>query len=85
MNIRYCNICGRKMDFWDIQEDNTIHKTAGYGSKYDEEEIELHICCDCMDKIIDGCAISPVASRASRYKLVEDDRAIKEQECGLLE
>lgn len=71
MNIRYCNICGSKMDFWDIQEDYTIHTTAGYGSKYDEEEIELHICCDCMDKIIDKCKITPIASQASDYRLIK--------------
>lgn len=80
MNIRYCNICGSKMDFWDIQEDYTIHTTAGYGSKYDEEEIELHICCDCMNKIIDRCAISPIAGAAADYKLVKE-----ELECGFLE
>ena len=71
MNIRYCNICGSKMDFWDIQEDYTIHTTAGYGSKYDEEEIELHICCDCMDKIIDQCKITPIANQAANYRLIK--------------
>lgn len=85
MNIRYCNICGSKMDFWDIQEDYTIHTTAGYGSKYDEEEIEIHICCDCMDRLIDRCAISPVASRSCHYKLVEDKRVQEEEESGFLE
>ncbi len=80
MNIRYCNICGSKMDLWDIQEDYTIHTRAGYGSKYDEEEIELHICCDCMDKLIDKCAISPLASHAADYKLIKE-----EPECGFLE
>lgn len=62
------------MDFWDIQENNTIHKTAGYGSKYDEEEIELHICCDCMDKLIDRCVISPIVSESGDYKLVKDEQ-----------
>ena len=71
MNIRYCNICGSKMDFWDVQEDYTIHTTAGYGSKYDEEEIELHICCDCMDKIIDQCKITPITSHAADYRLIK--------------
>lgn len=80
MNIRYCNICGSKMDFWDIQEDYTIHTTAGYGSKYDEEEFELHICCDCMDKIIDKCIISPLAKDRPEYELVR-----REVECGFLE
>lgn len=74
MNIRYCNICGRKMDFWDIQEDNKIHKTAGYGSKYDGEKIELHFCCDCLDKIIDGCAISPVVSGRPQNKIVKEEQ-----------
>lgn len=73
MNIRYCNICGSKMDFWDIQEDFTIHTTAGYGSKYDEEEIELHICCDCMDRIIEQCKITPIASQAAEYRLVRNE------------
>lgn len=80
MNIRYCNICGNKMDFWDIQEDYTIHTTAGYGSKYDEEEIELHICCDCMDKIIDQCKITPIARCAAEYALVRQER-----ECGFID
>ena len=80
MNIRYCNICGSKMDCWDVQEDYTIHTRAGYGSKYDEEDIELHICCDCMDKIIDSCAISPIVSQYGNYKLVKE-----EQECGFLD
>lgn len=60
MIIRYCNICGNKMDFWDIQEDFTIHTTVGYGSKHDGETIELHICCNCMDRIIDKCSIDPI-------------------------
>lgn len=72
MNIRYCNVCGTRMDFWDINEDNTIHTTAGYGSKYDEEEIEIHFCCNCFDKIIDNCAISPLVRRFKNYKLVCD-------------
>lgn len=80
MNIRYCNICGGKMDFWDIQEDYTIHKTAGYGSKYDEEEIEMHFCCDCMDKLIDSCLITPLISQQEQYKLVKEPL-----ECGFLE
>lgn len=82
MNIRYCNICGSKMDFWDVQEDFTIHTTAGYGSKYDEEEIEIHICCDCMDKIIEKCAISPIASEAKAYRLIRDEEP---EECGFVE
>lgn len=74
MNIRYCNICGSKMDLWDIQEDFTIHTVASYGSKYDSEEIELHICCDCMDHTIDRCKISPIVSEAAKYILIKGSK-----------
>lgn len=84
MNIRYCNICGSKMDFWDIQEDYTIHTTAGYGSKFDEEEIELHICCDCMDRLIESCSITPLVSRQTQYRLVKEE-PVEDAECGFLE
>lgn len=56
----YCNICGGLMDFWDIQEDFTIHRCVGYGSVHDMEEIKLHMCCECFDRIVEQCAINPV-------------------------
>ena len=55
-----CNLCGRPFDMWDIQEDYSIHKTCGYGSRYDMETIDLHLCCDCFDKIVSSCKASPV-------------------------
>ncbi len=57
---RVCNCCGKELDFWDLQEDLTIHKRIGYGSRYDGDEIELRLCCACFDKIIDECSVSPV-------------------------
>lgn len=32
----------------------------GYGSKYDGESIRMRICQDCMDKLIESCAVSPI-------------------------
>jgi len=55
-----CNICGKELDFWDFTEDYSIKRRLGYGTKYDGDDLELHICCDCMDKLIDGCKISPI-------------------------
>lgn len=31
----YCNKCGKKLDFWDVQEDFSMQRNLGYGSKYD--------------------------------------------------
>lgn len=57
---RICNICGKKFDEWDEQEDFTIHTHLGYGTKYDGETLNLNICCDCMNDIIDSCTVSPL-------------------------
>lgn len=57
---RVCNCCGKDMDFFDIQEDFTISRKVGYGSKYDMMIIDLRICGDCFDKIVDGCSVTPV-------------------------
>lgn len=56
-----CNLCGKNFDFWDEQEDFSIYTRIGYGSKYDDEQLKLDLCCECMDKLIDRCVISPVA------------------------
>lgn len=57
---RVCNCCGKDMDFFDIQEDFTISRKVGYGSKYDTMIIDLRLCGDCFDKIVDGCSVTPV-------------------------
>lgn len=55
-----CNKCGKKFDLWDTQEDFSIYRHCGYGSSYDGSELELDLCCECMDKLIAECAISPI-------------------------
>ena len=55
-----CNLCGKTFDLWDEQEDFSIYKRRiGYGSRYDDHELKLNLCCDCMDRIIDMCVIHP--------------------------
>ncbi len=56
-----CNKCGKKFDFWDTQEDFSIKKSLGYGTKYDGSTLELNLCCECMEKLIEECAISPIS------------------------
>lgn len=59
----YCNLCGKEMNFWDIQEKFSIQSDyIGYGSKHDGDALELDLCCDCMDELIDRCKINPITS-----------------------
>lgn len=59
-DTKTCNMCGKELDIWDKQEDFSIHRHLGYGTKYDESYLDIQICCDCMEKFIDDCAVSPV-------------------------
>lgn len=55
-----CNICGKSFDFWDENENFSIRKWMGYGTRFDGDYLDLDICCGCMEKLIDQCKISPV-------------------------
>lgn len=56
-----CNKCGKTFDFWDTQEDFSIERSLGYGTKYDGSTLELDLCCECMEKLIEECVISPIS------------------------
>lgn len=60
-----CNKCGKKFDFWDTQENFSISKILGYGTKYDGSVLELDLCCECMNKLISECAVSPLSDNTS--------------------
>lgn len=61
---QYCSRCGKALDFWDLNEDFTIHKThLGFGTKYDGDELHLRLCCECIEKLIDACAVYPITER----------------------
>lgn len=47
-----CDICGKEGRATDGFIVNTFGGYAGYGSAYDGEYIALHICPDCLDKIL---------------------------------
>lgn len=55
-----CNKCGKRFDIWDTQENFSISAHMGYGTKYDGDHLELNLCCECMEKLIDECIISPI-------------------------
>lgn len=60
MNEARCNKCGKKLDEFDVNGDYTLHKKIGYGSKHDGEDLNLTLCSDCLDELIDSCKIPPV-------------------------
>ena len=58
-----CNKCGSQFNYLDIQEDFKVYKLLRYGTKYDGCELELDLCCRCVDELIDSCVLSPIACR----------------------
>lgn len=57
---KVCNQCGKELDFWDIQENFTIHSQIGYGSIHDGDDVHLQLCCDCFDKLVEDCKVNPI-------------------------
>lgn len=65
MQKTFCNICGKEFDMWDKQEDFGFCYSVGYGSKFDGSYIDVDLCCDCFDELMDTyiipkCKESPV-------------------------
>lgn len=62
---RICNVCGRELGDFDLQQDFHLHRVCGYGSKYDLTELDITFCSDCFDHIVDSCVVSPVVREVS--------------------
>ena len=50
---KVCNMCGKTFDFWDHQRDFCFDRKIGYGSAHDFEHMQLNLCCQCFDNVID--------------------------------
>ena len=49
-----CNFCKKEFDALDNQEGFGFHyPRIGYGSKFDGGSIDIDLCCDCFDKMMD--------------------------------
>lgn len=55
-----CNHCGKELDFFDLQNDFSIHKRIGYGSVHDGDDVHMLLCSDCFDKLVEECEVSPI-------------------------
>lgn len=58
----FCNCCGKEMDEMDKCGVTSISRILGYGSKYDGAYVEIDICADCFDKLIESMKINPILS-----------------------
>lgn len=65
----FCNVCGKEFDVYDEHNADVanISGYVGYGSKYDTHYIDLHMCNDCFDKLMDKmmeeCKFSPIEDK----------------------
>ena len=63
MTTKKCNICGKTFDTFDDMFDFGLHTIIGYGSKRDGDTINLDVCTDCVDELLDEldkrCVITP--------------------------
>ena len=55
-----CNHCGKELDFFDLQNDFSIHKRIGYGSVHRGDDVHMRLCSDCFDKLVEECEVSPI-------------------------
>ena len=52
MENKVCNICGKTLDNFDLQNNPNIHTQLSYGSKYDGSTVDLDLCTDCWDFVL---------------------------------
>lgn len=55
-----CNCCGKVID--DLSGSLTIDGVMPWLSKYDFDLLDMTLCPDCLDAIVDGCAVSPITA-----------------------
>lgn len=64
MILKTCNMCGKQFNYWDYNDDYSIYLPLGFGSQHDTDTLDVSLCCDCCDKVVDyfvaNCKISPL-------------------------
>lgn len=64
LNQFTCNRCGKALDMFDLQQNFYISTSIGYGSIHDGDKVDLRLCCDCFDKLVAACKVSPIHEEA---------------------
>lgn len=63
-----CNICGKEFDEFDWQNSFGVHQAVMYGSQFDGFAINLDLCCECFDKLMEDY----ILPRAAHNPVEED-------------
>lgn len=71
MKKTICDFCGKEFDLWDTQEDFGFSYRVGYGSKFDECDIDVDLCTDCFDKMMDEYILPRCQNKVVK---IPDDR-----------
>lgn len=84
---RMCSICGKQFDFYDEQQDFSLIRDIGYGSKYAGRGLTLNLCCGCfdglMDKILPKCAGNPISELDVNDKIERSDEQVLDMFCRM--
>ena len=68
VNTIHCDMCGKQFDVFDTQENFGFHyHNIGYGSKFDETNMDIDLCCECFDKMINEYVIPKLQSVSENY------------------
>lgn len=67
-----CNLCGKEFDSLDKKEGISINKRFGHGTKHDAATINFDICCACMERLIEKCAVSPIETNECQRDAVQN-------------
>lgn len=59
-----CNVCGEDPRLKKVHIEIDIHQPIGYGSRYDGDKIDLDVCANCVDTVLEAisnvCKIPPI-------------------------
>ena len=71
--VKRCNLCGKKFDMWDEEENFCFRHRFRYGSKYDCYQLDLKLCCKCfdslMDELVPRCKTNPLSEPYSELAM----------------
>lgn len=55
-----CNVCGKVLTRCEEKNHVKINQVIGYGSQFDGDRVDMDICNECFDKLIERCKIDPI-------------------------
>lgn len=55
-----CNVCGKVLTRCEEKNHVKINQVMGYGSQFDGDRVDMDICNECFDRLIESCKIDPI-------------------------